>query len=78
MSQTASAGSAPAEPVVLVRGAFRSLEHASSGRAVILELADGTRYLRFETLSTSNGPDLRVYSPGCRPIRTGLPTATTS
>jgi hypothetical protein len=51
---------APAGPTVLASGEFRSLEHGSSGRAVILELADGSRYLRFENLNTSNGPDLRV------------------
>jgi hypothetical protein len=58
-AQTAAA--APAGPMVLASGEFRSLEHASSGRAAILKLTDGTRYLRFENLSTSNGPDLRVY-----------------
>jgi Electron transfer DM13 len=50
-----------AEPRVLASGMFRSLEHSTSGRAAILELADGRRFLRFEDLDTSNGPDLRVY-----------------
>ncbi len=60
--QTAGvAASGAAGPTVLASGAFRSLEHASSGRAQILQLTDGARYLRFENLSTSNGPDLRVY-----------------
>ncbi len=48
-------------PVVLARGDFRSLEHSTSGRALVLELADGSHYLRFEDLDTSNGPDLRVW-----------------
>ena len=48
-------------PKTLARGTFRSLEHTTSGRALTLELADGTRYLRLEDLDTSNGPDLRVY-----------------
>ena len=26
-----------------------------------MEIGDGRRFLRFEDLSTSNGPDLRVY-----------------
>jgi hypothetical protein len=43
------------------RGAFHGLEHDTSGEAVLLELADGRRFLRFEDFETSNGPDLRVY-----------------
>lgn len=45
----------------LASGRFQSLEHETAGRASLLELPDGTRYLRFEDLATSNGPDLRVY-----------------
>jgi hypothetical protein len=45
----------------LASGRFQSLEHQTVGRASLLELPDGTRYLRFEDLATSNGPDLRVY-----------------
>ena len=52
---------APAGPSTLVAGDFNSLEHATTGRAVVLELADGSRVLRFEDLETSNGPDLHVY-----------------
>ena len=44
----------------LARGEFRGLEHGASGRALLIELG-GERYLRFEDLDTSNGPDLRVY-----------------
>jgi Electron transfer DM13 len=50
-----------AGPVVLARGDFRSLEHSTSGRALLLQLSDGSRYLRLEDLNTSNGPDLRVW-----------------
>lgn len=50
-----------AAPETLASGDFRSLEHRTSGRALVLELADGRRFLRFEGLDTSNGPDLRVY-----------------
>ncbi|MGH2721334.1 MAG: DM13 domain-containing protein, partial [Actinomycetota bacterium] len=48
-------------PAAAVRAAFRSLEHRTTGEAVVLTLADGTRVLRFEGFETSNGPDLRVY-----------------
>ncbi|MGH9194723.1 MAG: DM13 domain-containing protein [Acidimicrobiia bacterium] len=53
-------GSVP-EQSVLAEGEFQSLEHTTSGTAELLELPDGSRYLRFENLDTSNGPDLRVY-----------------
>ena len=41
-------------PRVLSSGRFRSYEHATSGRARVLELADGRRYVRFDRFSTSN------------------------
>jgi hypothetical protein len=46
---------------VLGRGEFIGLEHETTGRAVVLETADGRRFLRFEGFETSNGPDLVVY-----------------
>ena len=49
------------EPSVLAEGAFQGLEHPTSGMAQLLDLSDGSRFLRFENLDTSNGPDLRVY-----------------
>jgi len=57
---TAAAPKAPATRT-LSTGAFRSFEHASSGRARVLALADGRRYVRFEDFRTSNGPALEVY-----------------
>lgn len=48
-------------PRILRKGSFRSLEHATSGKASIVRLEDGRKFLRFENLATSNGPDLRVY-----------------
>jgi hypothetical protein len=45
----------------LASGAFRSLEHRTTGRARLLRLADGSIILRLEALDTSNGPDLRLY-----------------
>ena len=46
---------------VLARGTFRSLEHGTSGQALILRRTDGSLFLRFDDLNTSNGPDLHVY-----------------
>jgi hypothetical protein len=50
---------APAAPVT--EGRFRSLGHATSGRAAVLEVDGGRRFLRLDDLHTSNGPDLFVY-----------------
>ena len=55
----ASDGSAG--PRSLREGSFRGLEHETSGKASVVRLEDGRRFLRFENLATSNGPDLRVY-----------------
>jgi hypothetical protein len=45
----------------LSTASFRSYEHASAGRARVLALSDGRRYVRFEDFHTSNGPALKVY-----------------
>jgi hypothetical protein len=49
------------QPVTVARGSFQSLEHHTTGKALLIELPDGSHILRFENLDTSNGPDLRVY-----------------
>lgn len=51
---------ASAKPITLSSGTFRSLEHDTTGTALVVELPDGSRFLRLEDLETSNGPDLRV------------------
>ena len=56
-----SAAPSPAGPVTLLSGSFRSLEHTTTGRAVLLRLPDGSALLRLENFSTSNGPDVHVY-----------------
>lgn len=38
-----------------------SREHQTSGDVFLTEDQDGKRYVRFENLSTDNGPDLKVY-----------------
>lgn len=52
---------ASVKPVELTRGRFMSQEHGTTGRARVVELADGRRILRLEDFSTSNGPDLHVW-----------------
>jgi hypothetical protein len=50
-----------AAPATVAQGRFISLEHETTGRALVLETEDGQRFLRFEGFETSNGPDLLVY-----------------
>jgi hypothetical protein len=52
---------APAASIELARGTLISHEHESSGTVVLLRLADGSRVLRLEDLTTSNGPRLQVW-----------------
>ncbi|WP_345591662.1 DM13 domain-containing protein [Streptomyces marokkonensis] len=48
-------------PKELSGGSFVSHDHDTSGTARTLRLADGSQVLRFEDLSSSEGPDVRVY-----------------
>ena len=57
----ASPAAEDVEPVVLATGRFVTQEHGTSGRARLLLLADGSRIVRLEGFSTSNGPDLHVW-----------------
>jgi hypothetical protein len=50
---------------------FRSHEHATEGRARVIRIADGRRYVRFERFRTSNGPVLRVYLSSAPPDAPG-------
>ena len=49
------------DPVELGGGDFESAEHETSGRARVIELADGSRFVRLEDLAGSDGPDLHVW-----------------
>jgi Electron transfer DM13 len=60
----AAGRSAPAA-VEVARGRFRSHEHATTGEAAIVRLADGRRFVTLTSFETSPGPDLRVrLAPG--------------
>lgn len=48
-------------PVTVTAGRFESLEHDTTGNALLQRGPDGSHTVRLETLRTSNGPDLRVY-----------------
>jgi hypothetical protein len=60
-SRNATADASPPGLQVLHSGSFRSLEHPTMGTAIVLRRPAGRLILRLEHLSTSNGPDLRVY-----------------
>jgi hypothetical protein len=61
---------APAGPVVLAQGTLISHEHPTTGTVRVLQLPDGSRYLRLENLDTSNGPLLKVWLTDA-PVRPG-------
>nr|WP_261994081.1 DM13 domain-containing protein [Streptomyces sp. t39] len=47
-------------PVTVASGELISHEHATTGTARLVRLADGSHIVRLEGLDTSNGPDLKV------------------
>lgn len=57
----APAAPAPPEPMVLAEGQFVTQEHATAGVARVIGLPDGSRFVRLEGFSTSDGPDLHVW-----------------
>ncbi len=53
---------------ILAQGEFYNLAHEGEGRAIVYELADGSRVLRFEGFRVLNGPDLRVWLVPVDPV----------
>ncbi|HEV2781471.1 MAG TPA: DM13 domain-containing protein [Actinophytocola sp.] len=60
-TSAAAKPAAPPQNEVLAEGAFVDGEHATRGTARVLKLADGSRVLRLENFSTSDGPDVHVW-----------------
>lgn len=64
-SASSVSGPLPAPPAsapgLLAEGAFVSQEHETSGVAKVVALPDGSRVLRLENFSTSDGPDVHVW-----------------
>jgi len=54
------------QPEILAEGTFVNGEHNTSGTARILRLTDGSRILRLENFSTSDGPDVHVWITDAR------------
>ncbi len=53
-------------PVFLASGQFGEIDglHKGEGKALVVVLPDGQRFLRFEDFKVTNGPDLYVYLSG--------------
>lgn len=60
------------EMSVLAQGSFYNIIHIGSGRAVIHQLADGSRILRLEDFEVDNGPDLHVYLVPIDPVPSSI------
>lgn len=63
ISQSVSENPPGANSQVLVVGTFAGADsfHRASGTAKIIQLDNGSRILRLESFSATNGPDLYVY-----------------
>ncbi|MFS8102908.1 DM13 domain-containing protein [Lentzea alba] len=66
VTTSASTSTEAAAPVVetpkeVAAGEWRSLEHATTGKASLIKLPGGTYSVQFASLDTSDGPDLYVY-----------------
>jgi hypothetical protein len=48
-------------PEEVATGEWRSLEHATTGKASLIKLPGGAHSVQFASLDTSDGPDLYVY-----------------
>jgi Electron transfer DM13 len=66
-----AAAEKPAGNVQVASGTFRSVDHPGSGRAAVVDLAEGGRMLTFTNFETDSGPDLRVYVSTRDPARGG-------
>lgn len=60
-SVATTTSAAPAGPVALATGPFRSLDYTTSGSATLVRAPDGKLAVQFEALDTTDGPDLHVY-----------------
>jgi Electron transfer DM13 len=61
---------APAGNRLLAAGTFVTHEHETTGEVQLVQLGDGRRQLVLRNLSTSDGPDLRVWLTD-QPVREG-------
>jgi hypothetical protein len=60
-SKPGTLADAQAASQMRLSGSFRSLEHPTTGSAIVEDASGSGRVLRLESFRTSNGPDVRVY-----------------
>ncbi len=63
----------PGQPVILAMGQWQGSDsfHQTQGKAILVRVPDGRRFIRFEDFRVTNGPDLYVYLSGHPSPRTG-------
>ena len=54
------------QPTILAMGQWQGADsfHQAQGKALLVRLPDGRRFVRFEDFKVTNGPDLYVYLSG--------------
>jgi len=54
------------QPSILAVGQWQGIDsfHQAQGKALLVRLPDGRRFIRFEDFRVTNGPDLYVYLSG--------------
>lgn len=62
------------EMSVLLQGSFYDIIHVGGGRALVYQLADGSRVLRLQDFEVDNGPDLHVYLVPIDPVPSSVGT----
>ena len=73
LNAPAMAVAQPAQPVILAMGQWQGIDsfHQTQGKAILVRLPDGRRFIRFEDFRVTNGPDLYVFLSGHPSPRTG-------
>jgi hypothetical protein len=72
LSAPSAALSQSSQSVILAMGQWQGVDsfHQAQGKALLVRLPDGRRFIRFEDFRVTNGPDLYVYLSGYPSPRT--------
>jgi len=73
LSGASTAVGQPGQPVILAMAQWQGIDsfHQPQGKAILVRVPDGRRFIRFEDFRVTNGPDLYVYLSGHPSPRTG-------
>jgi hypothetical protein len=66
LSVPSTAVAQPGQSVILAIGQWQDIDsfHQTQGKAILVRIPDGRRFIRFEDFRVTNGPDLYVYLSG--------------